>query len=221
MYSTLAEKTTIDLNVSKKMYPFYEEGDVSFYKNKLIHIEDIIEQKEIDRGNAADFKSFETKVYHLLTFQDEMGNTHEYQSTIKPKNVGGIMYYVVENGKIKDVFSESDKIRFKNYIHINTKYKHPSKIHNFINFCTDRTFKLAIVISLLVLLVCGLSCLSSYFADSPNNKDYILSFALGLISYFVILPSVMLAEHICGEKLESFIQKKQNEERDAMLEKFI
>lgn len=221
MYSSFAERTETASKITNDIHPFYEKEGVSFYKNKLIHIEDIIEQKEVDRGNAADFQSFEMKVHYILTFQDDMGNTHEYQSTIKPKNVGSIMYYVVQNGKIKDVFSESDKIRFKNHIHINTKYKHPSKIHNFINFCTDRTFKLAIVISLLVLLVCGLSCLSSYFADSPNNKDYILSFALGLISYFVILPSVMLAEHICGEKLESFIQKKQNEERDAMLEKFI
>lgn len=221
MYSSFAERTETASKITNDIHPFYEKEGVSFYKNKLIHIEDIIEQKEVDRGNAADFQSFEMKVHYILTFQDDMGNTHEYQSTIKPKNVGSIMYYVVQNGKIKDVFSESDKIRFKNYIHINTKYKHPSKIHNFINFCTDRTFKLAIVISLLVLLVCGLSCLSSYFADSPNNKDYILSFALGLISYFVILPSVMLAEHICGGKLESFIQKKQNEERDTMLEKFI
>lgn len=143
MHSSFAERTETASKITNAIHPFYENEDISFYKNKLIHIEDIIEQKEVDRGNAADFQSFEMKAYYILTFQDDIGNTHEYRSTIKPKNVGSIMYYVVENGKIKDVFSESDKERLKKHISIKTEYKYPNKIHRFTNFCFGSPFQSA------------------------------------------------------------------------------
>lgn len=221
MYSTLAEKTTIDLNVSKKMYPFYEEGDVSFYKNKLIHIEDIIEQKEIDRGNAADFKSFETKVYHLLTFQDEMGNTHEYQSTIKPKNVGGIMYYVVENGKIKDVFSESDKERLKKYIDIKTEHKKFSKIYRFTQVFFRSDLRIITLFLCLWFLFSTFIYWSGNFVHFSKEEPFGSSLLLGGWSAFPVFITLAFFDSIFHQKAKKIMQKKQNEEKEAIFKTFI
>lgn len=218
MHSSFAERTEIASKITNYIHPFYENEGISFYRNKLISIEDIIEQKEVDSGNSADFKSLEMKAYHILTFQDEMGNTHEYQSPIKPKNIDSIMYYVVKNGKIKDVFSQSDKRKFKDYIHTNTEFKHPSKIYNFISFCTDSIFRICFVIFLFMSLVFALS---AFFLDSNNNQNYVLSFASAAISYFIIMPMVVFSDDLCKNKWESFIQEKKDEEKDVILESFI
>lgn len=221
MHSTLAKKTTIDLNVSKKMHPFYEEGDVSFYKNKLIHIEDIIEQKEVDRGNAADFKSFETKVYHLLTFQDEMGNTHEYQSTIKPKNVDIIMYYVVENGKIKDIFSESDKERLKKYIDIKTEHKKFSKIHRFTQVFFGSDLRRIASFSCFWFLSSTFIYWSGNFVHFSKEEPFGISLLLGGWCAFFVFITLSFFDFIFDRKLEKNIQKKQNEEKEAIFKTFI
>ncbi len=221
MHSSFAERTETASKIKNAIHPFYENEDISFYKNKLIHIEDIIEQKEVDRGNAADFQSFEMKAYYILTFQDDIGNTHEYRSTIKPKNVGSIMYYVVENGKIKDVFSESDKERLKKHISIKTEYKYPNKIHRFTNFCFGSPFKALTIPFGSWFLFSTVIYLSGHFDYLSKDASFGVPVMLGGISSLFIFIIFSFFDVILQGKTESFIQKKQNEERDAMLKTFI
>lgn len=221
MYSSFAERTEITSKITNDIHPFYENEGISFYKNKLIRIEDAIEQKEVDRGNAADFQSFEMKVYHILTFKDEMGNTHEYQSTIKPKNVGSIMYYAVEDGKIKDVFSESDKERFKKYIYIKKEYKNPNKIYRFTQFLFRSDSHVITLLSCGWFLFSTLIYWSGYFGYSPKDGPFAASLLFGGFCTVFVFIGLVLFDIVFDRKVEKNIQKKRNEEKDAILKTFI
>lgn len=222
MQNTFAEKNIkIDVGIADKISPFYYNNGTSFYKNRLIHIEDIIEQQAVNKGNAADFQSFETKAYYILTFQDEMGNTHEYQSTIKPKNVGSIMYYVTENEKIKDIFSESDKARFKNHIHIKTEYKYPSKTYQFIDFYFNSIFNMTFMTSLWIFFISALVYLSGHFNDLPDNGPYVVPLIFGMASLILLMPTSLFVGIKLVRKAKHFTREKQDEEKEAILKTFI
>lgn len=222
MHNKFAEQTIkIEVDVANKISPFYYNSGISFYKNRLIHVEDIIEQQVVNKGNSADFQSFETKAYHILTFQDEMGNTHEYQSTIKPNNVGSIMYYVTENGKIKDIFSESDKAKFKNHIHIKTEYKYPSKTYQFIDFYFNSIFNVTSMTSLWIFFISALVYLSGHFNDLPDNGPYVVPLIFGMASLIPLIPTSLFVGIKLARKAKIFTREKQDEEKEAILKTFI
>lgn len=217
MHNKFAEQTIkIEVDVANKISPFYYNSGISFYKNRLIHVEDIIEQKEVNKDNSVDFQSFETKIYHLLTFQDEMGNTHKYRSSIKPKNIGDTMYYVVENGEIKDIFSEHNKNGLKKYLTVKGEYKYSNIIYKCCYFYIKNFLKIFV----FGTPICSIMLIIFNAFPSVNHDRAILSVLLSIhIIAFSFMPFIFLG-HIHEEKANKFISDKEDKEKETLLETF-
>jgi len=202
--------------------PFYQDSGAMFYKNKLINVEDIVEHYEMNTDDNSEFEAYSSKISYLLTFEDERGNTHRYISSVKPKNIDALYYYVIKDDKVENIFPEKDRKKLKPYISIDTKYEYnnKSKIYSLASFFDRHPIKISIVLWILSLLF-----MFSFAQNYHSIFDYFL------ISMFAALPAgliFILGALVAGEvdqrfesKKDIFIEKKESEERKNILKTFI
>lgn len=224
-------KTTMLINETKNVFqehnentiqPFYQDDCAMFYKNKLINVEDIVEHYEMNTDDNSEFEAYSSKISYLLTFEDYKGNTHNYISSVKPKNIGAVYYYVIEDDKLENIFPEKDRKKLKPYISIDTKYEYnnKSKIYSLASFLGRHPIKIFIALWVLFLVFLLLSIPSPY-----STVDYIIASALtGFPTIVTFILGAFITENVekhFKSKADIFIEQKENEEREHILKTFI
>lgn len=215
-------KNVFEEDNENTVQPFYQDSGAIFYKKKLINVEDIIEHYEMNTDDNNEFEAYSAKVFYLLTFEDEQGNTHKYISSVKPKNIGAVYYYIIKDGKLENIFPEKDKKKLKPYISIDTKYEYnnKSKIYSLASFLVRHPVKIFLVLWVLFSLFLLLSVTNSY-----SIFDHFIASALTLLPTGVIfiLGSLMAGDLVqrFESKNDIFVKQKENEERRNILKTFI
>lgn len=199
--------------------PFYQDSGAMFYKNKLINVEDIVEHYEMNTDDNNEFEAYSSKIFYLLTFEDERGNTHKYISSVKPKNIGALYYYVIKDDKLENIFPEKDRKKLKPYISIDTKYEYnnKSKIYRLASLVDRNPIKITSFLYPISSLLVGF--LFSFFT---NPLDAYLSACI-FSSVIIFIPIYMadrISNHFHNES-DIFVRQKESEKRENILKTFI
>lgn len=202
--------------------PFYQDSGAMFYKNKLINVEDIVEHYEMNTDDNSEFEAYSSKISYLLTFEDDKGDKHNYISSVKPKNIGAVYYYVIKEDKLENIFPEKDRKKLKPYISIDTKYEYntKSKIYSLASFLVRHPVKIFLVLWVLFSLFLLLLVTNSY-----SILDHFIASALTFVPTAVIFILGSLGAGDLVQRFESkndiFIEQKENQERECILKTFI
>jgi len=202
--------------------PFYQDSGAMFYKNKLINVEDIVEHYEMNTDDNNEFEAYSSKIFYLLTFEDERGNTDKYISSVKPKNIGALYYYVIKDDKLENIFPEKDRKKLKPYISTNSKYEYNNKrkIYILTSFIEKHIIKISIAlwISLTVFMVA--SILNDHSIGAYIFSSMFAFFPTALIGV-LMNDSADSANRRFKSKENIFIEQKENEEIENILKNFI
>lgn len=212
-------KNTFEERDKNTVLPFYQDSGAMFYKNKLINAEEIVEHYEMNTDDNSEFEAYSSKICYLLTFEDDKGNIHKHTSSVKPKNVGAIYYYIIKDGKLKNIFPEKDRKKLKPYISVNIKYDNKkSKLYSFTSFIQKHPIKIFSAVWFILSALIAYALLPIFH----NKPD---AFFVG--SIFSSIPTAILVYIIesihkfFNNETESFITQKENEERECILKTFI
>lgn len=223
-------KTTMLINDTKNAFlernentiqPFYQDGGAIFYKNKLINVEDIVEHYEMNTDDNNEFEAYSSKISYLLTFEDDKGEKHNYISSVKPKNIGAVYYYVIKDDKIDNIFPEKDRKKLKPYISVNTKYddNKKSKPYSFTSFIEDNriiTFPVLLFIAFVSITYVSFSLFRFDSFNAFFGGIIIMPIPAGILLYI----NESINRHF-DNKAKNFITQKENEERENIFKTFI
>ena len=144
---TLLENKTINTfenETSREPAPFYTKNDKTFYKNKIISVEEIIYTKDCSDERNGEFRKhfsiYKPTIEYILTFEDQYGNTHSFTCDSKPKKIDDLFYYIIEDNHIAYIAHENDKESLKDFIGI----EHDDIDDADYNKVSDKIFKLGI-----------------------------------------------------------------------------
>lgn len=201
--------------------PFYQDSGAMFYKNKLINVEDIVEHYEMNTDDNNEFEAYSSKISYLLTFEDDKGDKHNYISSVKPKNIGAVYYYVIKEDKLENIFPEKDRKKLKPYISVGTKYDNnkKNKLYSFTSFIeNNHTITLPVLLFIVILFI-------TYASFSFLKFDIFHAFLLGIIAMPIPMGVLLFINERINknfyDKAKAFTTKKENEERENILKTFI
>ena len=214
---TLLENKTINTfenEISTEPAPFYTNEGAAFYKNRLIAIEEIISIEEssgYNENTKKHFDVFDSRISYNLTFEDEKGNTHIQNSTKKPKKIGDVFYYVIDNDKLTHIAHETDKVSLKKFICLNKRqYSDYTGIKfKILNFIEKR--ELLFLGSIMAILIMDvIFCLYCLKYDKTSWVDLLMA-ASGLIFPILSFLYVFYTEGKCKKEIDKIISdKKEN-----------
>lgn len=216
----LVENKTVNLfedKVSDAPSPFYTNEKMSFYKNRLISVDEIVEMKNTSSDGDEHFDIFDFSSNYALTFEDEQGNTHVQISKKKPKKIGDIFYYVTNDDKLMHIAHETDKVSLKNLINLK-KEKYDARTG--IKYKILSLFEKKPAIPLLYLLTALMMDLS--FCIYCLGLEKISWFHLSTATFGLVAPilSIIYLSYI-QEKCDKEIKKVISEKKDTIFNTFI
>lgn len=202
--------------------PFYQDSGAMFYKNKLINVEDIVEHYEMNTDDNSEFEAYSSKISYLLTFENERGNIHKYISSVKPKNIGALYYYVIKDDKLENIFPEKDRKKLKPYISIDTKYEYnnKSKIYSLTSFITKHPIKTFTSSWIFFQYPLTAYILLTFFQFDNIDSLFISSIFSTILTFFLFFI-IDVTHQDFNDKVRNLINQKENEERENILKTFI
>lgn len=214
---TLVENRTVNLfedKVSDAPSPFYTNEKISFYKNRLIAIEEIVEMKNTssdwDENTKKHFDVFDFGSNYALTFEDEQGNTHIQISKKKPKQIGDIFYYVTNDDKLTHIAHETNKESLKKFISLDKgeygDYADIGITFKILSFFEKRP-KFFILSMLTLLVMTAIFCIYC-LVFHKNFAPYALTAVLGFILPFLSSSIIFKIQDKCDEKIDKIISDK-------------
>ena len=215
---TLVENKTVNLfedKTSDTPSPFYTNEKMSFYKNRLISIEEIVEMKNTssdwDENTKKHFDVFDFGSNYALTFKDEQGNTHIQISKKKPKQIGDIFYYVTNDDKLTYIAHETNKESLKQFISLNKggygDYDDINIKFKLLSFFEKRP-KLFISSMLTLWAMTAVFCIYCVVFHK-TSVPYVLTAVLGFIQPFLSSSIMLKIQEKCDEKIDKIISDRR------------
>ena len=214
---TLVENKKVNLfedKTSDTPSPFYINEKMSFYKNRLIAIEEIVEMKNTssdwDENTRTHFDLFDFSSNYALTFEDEQGNTHIQTSKKKPKRIGDMFYYITNDDKLTYIAHETNKESLKKFISLD-KGKYGDYAGISISFKLLSFFEKRpkfFISSMLTLWVMTAVFCSYCLVFHKTSVFYVLAAILGFIQPFLSTSIMLKIQEKCDEKIDKIISDK-------------
>lgn len=215
---TLVENKTVNLFEDKVFdapSPFYTNEKMSFYKNRLIAVEEMVEIEDIssgcDENTKRHFDIFNSNIIYNLTFEDEQGNTHIQRAKKKPKQVGDVFYYVTNDDKLTHIAHETDKESLKQFICLNKReYSDYTGIKfKILDFIEKR--ELLFIGSIMAILIMDvIFCLFCLKHDQTSWLDLLMA-ASGLALPILSFLSVVYTKEKYDKEIDKMIlDRKEN-----------